>query len=231
MLARLYLLLLLVLEAVAQQVVTLQSTSPEIDYSPALCDASTVDCVSAWQTADDVPGVALVATYGPVSEADNIIPQLFLTFRASALALRTSPYSNATINLTLSASPSTTYNSSIGYITVRDLPETQTTTLGVTFVPGDAPTRFDVEWIALTVGNASATSEYLPTLALPASSSPPTLVLPTSSASASAKGPTAGAIAGAVVGAVVGSLVLVVVGIMCYRRRRQRMGSVRLGER
>ncbi|KAH7905757.1 hypothetical protein BJ138DRAFT_1094835 [Hygrophoropsis aurantiaca] len=214
----------------AQQNVVVQSTSPDIVYSPALCNSSAIDtgCVSAWQLANDVPGTTMVATYGPVSQAGNTIPQLFLSFRASALYLRTSPFSNATVNFTLTASPSEltitrTVNTSIENIIAVDIPETQTTTLGVTFLPDEAPTRFDVESITLTVANSSATASYLPSLTLPPSSTPPTLSPSTSGYSSKmGGGQTAGTIAGETVGAVVGVFAVALVGAIIYRQRRQK---------
>ncbi|KIN97058.1 hypothetical protein M404DRAFT_62038, partial [Pisolithus tinctorius Marx 270] len=78
---------------------------------------------------------------------------------ASSLCLYPSPVSNATVNLTLAAELSDTsitsmVNTSINIITAVGLPQTQATTLGITFILGDLPTRFDVESITLVVANA-----------------------------------------------------------------------------
>lgn len=86
--------------------------------------------------------------------------QLYL---ASTLYLRTSSLSNATVNLTLTAEPTdlsitTAVNTSISLIVAVNIPESQTTTLGVTVLQEDVPTRFDVESITLTVSNARCES-------------------------------------------------------------------------
>jgi hypothetical protein len=75
------------------------------------------------------------------------------------LYLRTSPLSNATVNFSLTAEPSGVtitqqVNTSINLIVAVNLPETQTTTLGITLLQGSSPTRFDVESITLTVANS-----------------------------------------------------------------------------
>ncbi|KAH7921211.1 hypothetical protein BV22DRAFT_1019820 [Leucogyrophana mollusca] len=164
-LSRIYILLCFLgaglLQSWAQQNVVLQSNSPDIVYSPALCNTSAIDtgCVSAWQLVNDVPGTTVVATNGPISQTDYTIPQLFLSFRGSALYLRTSPFSNASVNFSLTASPSELtitreVNTSIENIFAVDIPETQTTTLGITYLPGVSSARFDIEFITLTVANS-----------------------------------------------------------------------------
>ncbi|KAF9224155.1 hypothetical protein BS17DRAFT_780574 [Gyrodon lividus] len=158
----LYFVDILTLRVFAQQNVILSSTNPDIIYNPPPCSPSFIitGCVSPWQLSNDtVPGTTIVSTNGPIPEAGNVVPQMFLSFRASTLYLRTTSLSNATVNLTLTAEPTdvsitTQLNTSISLIVVINLPETQTTTLGVTFLPGDLPTRFDVESITLTVANA-----------------------------------------------------------------------------
>ncbi|EGN96901.1 hypothetical protein SERLA73DRAFT_140747, partial [Serpula lacrymans var. lacrymans S7.3] len=91
----------------AQQNVTLQSTAPQIVYSPSLCSNSTTgSCVSAWQVLNDIPGTSVVSTTGPVPQAGNIIPQMFLSFIGSAAYIYTSSLSTAIINVTLTAYPS-----------------------------------------------------------------------------------------------------------------------------
>ncbi|KAI6023347.1 hypothetical protein EDC04DRAFT_300553 [Pisolithus marmoratus] len=95
----------------AQQIVVLSSTDPDIIYNPPLCSSSEggSGCVSPWQLVNDssVP-TAVISTNGPIPEAGNVIPQVFLTFRASNLYLYPSPLSNATVNITLTAEPSDT---------------------------------------------------------------------------------------------------------------------------
>ncbi|KAI6164507.1 hypothetical protein EDD17DRAFT_1474363 [Pisolithus thermaeus] len=156
----------------AQQTVTLSSTDPDIIYNPPLCPSSDVTsgCTSPWQLVND-PSVSttVISTSGPIPQAGNVIPQMFLTFQgntslplcisSSSLYLYPSPLSNATVNFTLTAEPSDTsitsmVNTSISIIMAVGLPLTQMTTLGVTYIPGDLPTRFDVESITLVVANA-----------------------------------------------------------------------------
>ncbi|OJA15232.1 hypothetical protein AZE42_07982 [Rhizopogon vesiculosus] len=187
-LSRLFLLSAVTLLVSAQQAVVLDSTNPDIVYSPPICTTAT-DCLSSWQIYDNIPGLGtpVVATTGPIPQAGNIIPQMYLTFRASTLFLRTSTLSNATVNFSLTAVPggvSITHqvNTTTSLIIAVDLPETQTTTLGVTFLQGSSPTRFDVESITLIVANNSATSSYLPSISLPTPSLPPTITPSSSSA-------------------------------------------------
>ncbi|KAI6122614.1 hypothetical protein EDD16DRAFT_1570044 [Pisolithus croceorrhizus] len=152
---------------------------------------------------------------------------MFLTFRASSLYLYPSPLSNATVNFTLTAEPSdasitSMVNTSISIIMAVGLPLTQMTTLGITYIPGDLPTRFDVESIVLVVANASETASYLPSLALPSSSTPPLFTSsssPTSSQTSS--GVSEVTILGATLGSVLGGLVILVIvlSVALYRRR------------
>ncbi|KIJ65442.1 hypothetical protein HYDPIDRAFT_110516 [Hydnomerulius pinastri MD-312] len=234
-LSRLYLALyflgILTLQAYAQQNVVLSSINPDIIYNPPLCAPASIltGCVSPWQISNDtVPGTTVVSTNGPIPEAGNVIPQMFLSFRASTLYLRTTSLSNATVNFTLTAEPTdvtitTEVNTSISLIVAINLPETQTTTLGVTFGLSDVPTRFDVESITLTVANASATSSFLPSPSLPMSSSPPTVIpSPTTTSSSSPNNTdTKGTIIGATLGAVLGALLIAIVCLVLYRRYRQ----------
>ncbi|EIW75182.1 hypothetical protein CONPUDRAFT_112458 [Coniophora puteana RWD-64-598 SS2] len=210
----------------AQQTVRIPSTSADIDYSPALCNASVSEsCSGVWQVLSDVPNTSVVATYGPANATGDIIPQAFFSFRASSVQVRTSPYSNATINFTLSA-PSTgvfvtkEIQSDVQLIVGADIPDTQVTTLGITFIPQEATTRFDIEYIELNVTNSSATSSFLPSFTLPASSSPPTYFPPTST-SQSHHSASSGTIAGAVVGSVLGVCAIGVVAGLFYRKRNR----------
>ncbi|KAF8555866.1 hypothetical protein OG21DRAFT_1460388 [Imleria badia] len=183
-LSRICLILGLLLPALANQDVVLLSTDPDIIYNPPLCTPSSIvaGCTSPWQLSNDtISGTTVVYTDGPIPQAGNVIPQMFFNFRASALYLRTTSFSNATVNLTLTAEPTdvsitTELNTSISLIAAVNIPDTQTTTLGVTFLQGDLPTRLDIESITLTVANTSATSSFLPSASLPISISPPTVV-------------------------------------------------------
>ncbi|KAG8221117.1 hypothetical protein J3R82DRAFT_2644 [Butyriboletus roseoflavus] len=202
-LVRIYLALGLLLPALAQQTVLLLSTDPDIIYNPPLCTSSSTKpgCISPWQVSNDtIPGTTIVYTNGPIPQAGNVIPQMFLTFRASTLYLRTTSSSNATVNLTLTAEPTdvsmtTEVNTSISLIVAVNIPEAQMTTLGITFLQGNLPARFDIESITLAVANAS---------------SPPIVVsLPTVSST-----PNSGAknnkatIIGAILGSILGALYL-----------------------
>ncbi|KAG1735938.1 uncharacterized protein EDB91DRAFT_1143638 [Suillus paluster] len=231
----LYLLSTLTLVLRAQQQVVLESTNPDIVYIPQLCNASAAEtgCLSAWQTYIDIPninGTAAVATgtMGPIPQTGNTPPQMFLTFRASALYLRTSPFSNATVNVSLTADPNGVsitrqVNTSVGLIIAENLPETQTTTLGVTFLQGPSPTRFDVESITLNVTNSSAaSSSYLPTLSLPTSSFPPSLSPSSTSTAKSNASQRTGTIIGGTLGGVLGFLAILIAGTLVYWRWRRR---------
>ncbi|KAI6023794.1 hypothetical protein BKA83DRAFT_344056 [Pisolithus microcarpus] len=212
----------------AQQIVTLASTDPGIIYNPSLCPSSnaTSDCVSPWQLVNDSSvSTTAISTSGPIPQAGNVIPQMFLTFQASSLYLYASPLSNATVNFTLTAEPSDTsitsmVNTSIGVINAVGLPPTQMTTLGITYIPGDLPTRFDVVSITLVVANARHVVLHVllvdTTLPLPYS---PRRRLPTSTQSSS--GVSEVTILGATLGSVLGGLVILVVvlSVALYRRR------------
>ncbi|KAG1857378.1 hypothetical protein DFJ58DRAFT_330350 [Suillus subalutaceus] len=217
----------------AQQQVVLGSTNPDIVYLPSLCNVSNTGCFSAWQQIYvDCPSingtpVIVTSTTGPIPQTGNTVPQLFLTFRASTLYLRTSPLSNATVNFSLTADPSGVtitkqVNTNISLIIADNLPESQTTTLGVTFLQSLSPTRFDVESITLNVTNSSATSSYLPAPTLPISSFPPSLSPSSTNTVISNTSQRTGIIIGATLGGVLGSLVISIAGFFVYRRWRRR---------
>ncbi|KAH0836840.1 hypothetical protein J3R83DRAFT_8625 [Lanmaoa asiatica] len=228
-LSRVCLTLCLLLPALAQQNVVLSSTDPDIIYNPPLCSSSSsvAGCTSPWQVSNDtIPGSVVVYTNGPIPQAGNVLPQI--GNQPSTLYLRTTPSSNATVNLTLTAEPTdvsitSELNTSISLIVAVNIPETQTTTLGVTFLQGDLPTRFDIESITLTVANASATSSFLPSPSLPVSSSPPTVVSSPTVSSTPSTGASSneGTIIGAVLGGVLGALSLVIAFLVIYRYRKR----------
>ncbi|KAG6334894.1 hypothetical protein ID866_4188, partial [Astraeus odoratus] len=182
--------------------------------------------------------VPVVSTSGPIPQAGDVIPQMFITFQgndnvpflSSDIYIRTSTLSNATVNFTLTAEPSDvsvtkSVNTTVNIIMAVGLPDTQMTTLGVTFIPGDSPSRFDLEWITLVVANASLTSSYLPSPSLPASSSPPifTTTPSPSSTEATASSSEKVTIIGATLGSALGVLLIVVLFLVValFRRRRQ----------
>ncbi|KAI6149639.1 hypothetical protein BKA82DRAFT_4131576 [Pisolithus tinctorius] len=162
----------LIYHACAQQIVVLSSNDPDIIYNPPLfffrCRFWLYQPVSSIVNVrlhlkqllnHSSVSTTVISTNGPIPQAGNVIFQMFLTFRASSLCLYPSPVSNATVNLTLAAELSDTsitsmVNTSINIITAVGLPQTQATTLGITFILGDLPTRFDVESITLVVANA-----------------------------------------------------------------------------
>ncbi|KAF7309516.1 hypothetical protein MIND_00322400 [Mycena indigotica] len=172
--------------------VSVSNTAHEIIYTPFLCNATTVlidpDCSGAWQVqrnTTNIGGIPTVSTRGPSPEGANIIPQMFMAFRASALYLSTSVISNATANFTItskSVSATRIVNSAAGLVAIVNLVESELTTLAVTFIPQTTVSRLDIGSILLTVSNRAATSSFLPTMSLPPSMSPPTFI-PSTSAS------------------------------------------------
>jgi hypothetical protein len=73
---------------------------------------------------------------------------------ASALYIFTSPLSNATVNVTVSANGvaiSNLFNSTIGSASVVSLPQDSTTTFSATFIPALSPTLFGVQALLITV--------------------------------------------------------------------------------
>jgi len=176
-------------QAWCQQNVSVSNTSPQIIYTPFLCNATTVtsnpDCKGAWRVMN-INGTNVVSTDGPDAEEANIIPQMFFQFRASALYLTTSVLSNATANLTVFAGSTVipaTLNTSVGLVDIVNLIESDITTLTITFVPGPIPSRLDIGSLWLAVTNDTATSSFLPSMTLPPSMSLPTFTPPSSTAS------------------------------------------------
>ncbi|KAI5123216.1 hypothetical protein M0805_003981 [Coniferiporia weirii] len=160
----------------AVQNVTFQNTRSELVYTPELCNA-TVDedgCTGAWMVVD-LPGSSngsVSTTTGPSAQYAYILPQMFFTFQGSALYIKTSDTSNATANLTVSMQPSGTlfervFSPSVDFWSFTDLDESQATTCVVTFSPEPAadtefPAHLDIDFVKISVSNASASSVYLP---------------------------------------------------------------------
>jgi len=222
--------------------ITLESTAPEIVWSPALCNVSLNDsnCISAWRVSEDVLGGEVTSTNGPDSVAGDIIPQMFLSFRGSAIYIRTSPQSTATVNISFS-SPSVAMhtdvqvNSSIGWISAVGLSEDVAFTITITYVPnsgsqdGDGG-RLDIQFIILTVSNISATSSFLPSMVLPSSSMPPTSSpFQAFNTTPSTHYKSKGAIIGESVGPALGGILFVSAGIALVfwrqKRRKERIKS------
>ncbi|KAJ4474928.1 hypothetical protein J3R30DRAFT_3295208 [Lentinula aciculospora] len=172
------------------QNISISNTSPEIDYTPFLCNATgsesfSPSCLGGWQVLT-VGGETVVSTEGAGPLGADVIPQMFLQFRASALFLSTSPSANATFEIAVSAgntSISVSANSSIGVAAVLNLPANETTTLSLTFTPGQVPSRIDVGTITITVPDNSSISSVLPTQTLPPTISLPTFISSTSTGS------------------------------------------------
>ncbi|OCH89802.1 hypothetical protein OBBRIDRAFT_793942 [Obba rivulosa] len=149
----------------AQVNVTLNDTAPEIVYSPPACNASTGLCDSSWQIVSD-PDVAngtVTSTVGPTAGGGDLIPQLFLTFQGTALYIRTSSFSTAVANITLSTtdpvvSITTEVNTSIGLISAIGLPANKATILAITYIVTEGATaRLDIGSITIT----SPTNKYI----------------------------------------------------------------------
>ncbi|KAJ7575767.1 hypothetical protein C8J56DRAFT_801155 [Mycena floridula] len=169
--------------------VSISNTSPQIRYTPFLCPTTAETCDGAWRVTD-VDGASVVSTNGPSDAENDILPQMFFSFRASTIFVQTSSLSNAIVNLTIFAGNvaiTAVINSSLGNFTVVQLPEDEVTTLSLTFIAG-APSRLDIGNIIITVPDPTATSSFLPTQTLPPpiilpSFVPPSSALPSATAS------------------------------------------------
>ncbi|KAJ7582201.1 hypothetical protein C8J56DRAFT_245022 [Mycena floridula] len=167
--------------------VSISNTSPQIRYTPFLCPTTTETCDGAWRVTD-VDGASVVSTNGPSDAENDIIPQMFFSFKASTIFVQTSSLSNATVNLTVFAgnvAVTAVIDSSLRNFTVVQLPEDEVTTLSLTFIAG-APSRLDIGDIIITVSDPTASSSFLPTQTLP-----PSIILPSFVPPSSAPIPTA----------------------------------------
>ncbi|KAJ7746791.1 hypothetical protein DFH07DRAFT_832392 [Mycena maculata] len=170
--------------------VSIPNTSSEIVYTPFLCNgtvpADDPGCKGGWN-ATDIAGIATVSTQGPDPDGADIVPQMFMAFRASALYMSTSAVSNATANFTVAStttSTSTVFDSSAGLVAILNLDESQLTTLTITFIPGQNVSQLDIGSILVAVTDPTETASFLPTMSLPPSMTLPTF-LPQSTASPS----------------------------------------------
>ncbi|KAJ3881598.1 hypothetical protein F5051DRAFT_425713 [Lentinula edodes] len=197
------------------------------------------NCLGGWQVLSSGGGT-IVSTEGAGPVGANIIPQMFLQFRASALFLSTSPSSNASFEIAVSAgnaSVSVSANSSIGVAAILNLPENETTTLSLTFIPGQSPSHLDIGTIAITVTDNSSISSVLPTPTLPPTISLPSFISSTSSSipsgtstpssqssNSSHKQLVTDAV-GLTVGLGLGLTLVASLGYYTWKRRRRRQGD------
>ncbi|KAJ7460730.1 hypothetical protein FB451DRAFT_1045289 [Mycena latifolia] len=173
--------------------VSVSNTAPQIVYTPFICNTSSVlvsdpDCKGAWNVSN-IGGIPTVSTDGPDPEGANIVPQMFMVFRASALYMSTSVVSNATANFTVSSASNTVtklVDSAAGLVAIVNLVESELSTLTITFVPGQNASQLDIGSILMTVADPAATTSFLPTMTLPPSMTLPTFLPQSTSSSASA---------------------------------------------
>ncbi|KAI0701146.1 hypothetical protein C8T65DRAFT_656862 [Cerioporus squamosus] len=232
--------LLVLLPGLAHAVVniTLEDTASQIIYSPPACgltlsSAGTATCNSSWRivTSANASDGTLTTTSGPNNASGGFIPQLFLSVRALALNIKTSPESTAIVNISVSTSNpvvsvSAQVNTSVQPISIIGLAEDRLTTLALTFDQSDVPTVLDIDSITLTVSDNNTTpfvSPSLPTTsALPTVT--PSVVIPTPTSSPS-HGQSSGDIAAEVLGAVLGAILLAagaLLAVLFLRKRRRR---------
>ncbi|KAJ7849945.1 hypothetical protein B0H14DRAFT_2355859 [Mycena olivaceomarginata] len=171
--------------------VSIPNTAPQIVYTPFLCNATSLvsdpGCSGGWNVSA-IAGIPTVSTTGPAPDGGEIVPQMFMAFRASALYMSTSASSNATANFTVTSASLTlsrVINSAAGLIAIVDLVASELTTLTITYVPGTDVAQLDIGSILVTVTDPAVTSSFLPTMTLPPSMSLPTFI-PKSTSSPSA---------------------------------------------
>ncbi|KAI0676141.1 hypothetical protein C8Q78DRAFT_1008255 [Trametes maxima] len=152
--------------------ITLEDTASQIIYSPPACGLTLSSagtetptpqsqiCDSAWRiiAAQDASGGTLTTTSGPTDGSGGLIPQLFLSVRALALYVKTTPSSTAIVNVSVSTtSPVVTVkselNSSLEFISIINLPEETVTTLSLTFVNSNQTTLLDIDSITVTISD------------------------------------------------------------------------------
>ncbi|KAJ3983264.1 hypothetical protein F5890DRAFT_210530 [Lentinula detonsa] len=179
------------------QNISIANTSPQIDYTPFVCNVTdsgsfSTSCLGGWQVLTS-EGQTVVSTKGAGPLGANVVPQMFLQFRASALFLSTSASSNATFEIAVSAgntSVSVSANSSIGVAAVLNLPENETTTLSLTFTPGQIASHLDIGNITISVIDNSSLPSILPTQTLPPTVSLPSFISSTTTVSSTSSSPT-----------------------------------------
>jgi len=237
-----------VFSCLAQQLqnITITNTSPQIDYTPFICNVSgsasfSPSCLGGWQVLTS-GGETILSTEGAGPQGADIVPQMFLRFQASALFLNTSTSSNATFDISVSvgnSSVSVSANSSVGAAAIFNLPENETTTLSLTFTAGQIPSHLDIGNITIEVADNSLSS-ILPTQTLPPSVFLPTFV-PSTSAGSSTSTPSNTSSAqssaskhqqlvadavGLTLGLGLGLTLITMLGYLAWKRRRRRQGDI-----
>jgi len=176
--------------------VSIPNTSPQIVYTPFLCNTTTSlisdpNCSGGWNVSA-ISGIQTVSTTGPAPNGAEIVPQMFMAFRASALYMSTSATSNATANFTVTSSSLTlsrVVNSAAGLVAIVNLVESELTTLTITFIPGQNVSQLDIGSILVTVTDPDVTSSFLPTMTLPPSMTLPTFTPQTTASSSLSTSP------------------------------------------
>ncbi|KAH9995091.1 hypothetical protein BJV77DRAFT_270474 [Russula vinacea] len=176
--------------------IVIENTDPRISYLPSVCNntgtLASPTCTAPWQVVafTGAKSGTVTSTFGPTSVGGNLIPQLFLVIRGTSFVLTTSSVSNATVNVTVLASPSnvfvsTTFDSSAGSISTVGLPSDQDVTLALTYIPSPngEPTRLDIDSIVVYGVDQRQTS--LTPTPLPSSSSLPSFIVPAPSTTTS----------------------------------------------
>jgi len=206
-------------------------TSPQIIYTPFVCNSSLDGteselCSGAWHLSDNS-----ISTTGPNSSSKVL--QMFLQVQASRITMTTLPTSVASVNITLSGGGlqiSRVFKSSLGSLSVVNLPQNQTTHLVITYISSEAPALFAVESFYITVPENAPLSSVLPYPPLPTFSYLPSSTLNSSTSSATAL-PTISkkSKVGLAIGLTLGlALVLTAIGCgmrqlyLCGRRRKEK---------
>ncbi|KAF8806806.1 hypothetical protein BYT27DRAFT_7190483 [Phlegmacium glaucopus] len=156
---------------------TIPINSTEIIFTPFACNASRVladpqTCAGAWRLSNS--SLQTISTTGPSPASGNIIPQMFFEFQASSFFLTTLPSSNASVNITVSAGGVDVwaiFDSSLGSVSVVNLPQNETALVSITYMPTVNATQFDLRSLVLTVPANESIISILPLQTLPPSAS------------------------------------------------------------
>ncbi|KXN91103.1 hypothetical protein AN958_02878 [Leucoagaricus sp. SymC.cos] len=228
--------------------VTIPLDSSQIIYTPFLCDRNTTlsnpnQCNGGWSTRG-VGDESIISTKGPDIAAGEVIPQMFLQFRGSALYLFTSKSSNARANITITNNGTTiaaVFESTLGLASILGLEASTATTFALTFLPTNTAQELDLTSLIITISNDALTTSLpiLPSMTLPPSSSPPIFTprsasstqsnpsspadtQPTPSSNTSARRSNIALAVGLTIGLGLGLTSVSAVGFWWYRKRRRR---------